>query len=67
MADIHSTGVRDDTFPAPSKTAEGTVGGIPTTATSTSFSDKILITLSQDGRLAQWVPPHPASAFKSIP
>ena len=49
-----TTDIRDDAFPAPSKTAEGTIGGIPTSASSIFFSDKILITLSQDGRLAQW-------------
>ncbi|KAF2397199.1 hypothetical protein EJ06DRAFT_533378 [Trichodelitschia bisporula] len=42
-------------FPAQSKTANKTVASIPTTATAIFFTDKILITISQGGRLAQWV------------
>lgn len=47
--------VRQEPFPAPSKHTTGEVGGVPTEITSTSFEDKILITVSQGGRLAQWV------------
>ncbi|EJT74033.1 hypothetical protein GGTG_07882 [Gaeumannomyces tritici R3-111a-1] len=47
--------LREDTFPAPYKTATGTVGGVSTEASSMTFSDKIMVTLSQEGRLAQWV------------
>ncbi|KAL1839999.1 hypothetical protein VTK73DRAFT_3863 [Phialemonium thermophilum] len=47
--------VRDDPFPAPSKTATGTVNGLPTEATSMRFSDTVLVTLSQEGRLTQWI------------
>ncbi|KAK3685606.1 hypothetical protein B0T22DRAFT_223360 [Podospora appendiculata] len=49
------TGAREEPFPAPSKHADGLVNGVQTEATSTSFSDKIMITISQDGRLAQWI------------
>ena len=35
--------------------AEGLVDGTQTEATVHSFSDKILITISQDGRVSQWV------------
>ncbi|KAJ4402389.1 hypothetical protein N0V91_007254 [Didymella pomorum] len=42
-------------FPARSKTASSRINGKETTATSMSFSDKILITVTQEGRLAHWV------------
>lgn len=42
-------------FPAPSKTSSGLVASTQTTVTSTSFSDKILLTISQAGKLAHWV------------
>jgi proteasome assembly chaperone 3 len=42
-------------FPSPSRTAAGTIGGYQTTATLTSFTDKHLLTLTQDGRLSHWV------------
>ncbi|KAK0635248.1 hypothetical protein B0T17DRAFT_480750 [Bombardia bombarda] len=48
-------GVREDAFPAPSKQATGTVNGVETEIVSMNFSDKIMITISQGGRLAQWV------------
>ncbi|PGH17234.1 hypothetical protein AJ80_04876 [Polytolypa hystricis UAMH7299] len=41
-------------FPASTKQAAGTVGGVPTDVMAVSFSDRILITVSQQGRLAQW-------------
>jgi len=47
--------VREDEFPAPSKQATGTVNGIETQVTSLGFSDKLLVTISQEGRLSQWV------------
>ncbi|KAG5952141.1 hypothetical protein E4U53_001507 [Claviceps sorghi] len=47
--------VRADEFPAPSKQATGTVNGIDTQVASLSFSDKILVTISQQGRLSQWI------------
>lgn len=46
---------KEEPFPAPSKHATGLVDGVPTEITSMNFSDKIVVTLSQEGRLAQWV------------
>ena len=42
-------------FPAQTKQAVGEVAGIKTDVTSISFADKIMITITQGGRLAQWV------------
>lgn len=42
-------------YPAITKQAAGTVNGIQTNITSTAFSDKIMITITQGGRLAQWI------------
>ena len=47
--------IRQEPFPAPSKQAVGLVDGVETEVTRTDFSDKIMITFSQGGRLAQWV------------
>ncbi|KAK0752171.1 hypothetical protein B0T18DRAFT_363150 [Schizothecium vesticola] len=47
--------VKEEPFPAPSRREVGLVDGIETEVTKTSFSDKIMITLSQGGRLAQWI------------
>jgi len=46
---------RDEPFPASSKQVTGTVNSIQTEVARMNFSDKILITISQGGRLAQWV------------
>lgn len=48
-------GVREEQFPARTKQETGTVNGVTTEATSMFFSDKIVVTLSQQGRLSQWV------------
>ncbi|CCD47962.1 hypothetical protein BofuT4_P112720.1 [Botrytis cinerea T4] len=42
-------------FPARSKTASANVNGMLTHVTCMYFADKILITISQGGRLGQWV------------
>ncbi|KAF1967394.1 hypothetical protein BU23DRAFT_542924 [Bimuria novae-zelandiae CBS 107.79] len=42
-------------FPAPSKSHSTSISGHPTTATTLYFADKILITVTQYGRLAHWV------------
>jgi proteasome assembly chaperone 3 len=42
-------------FPAPSKSSSGHANGVPTTVSSISFADKLLITIAQSGRLAHWV------------
>ncbi|KAL7791400.1 hypothetical protein V8C37DRAFT_382294 [Trichoderma ceciliae] len=47
--------IREEPFPARSRSASGLVNGISTEITSLEFSDKILITISQEGRLAQWI------------
>jgi hypothetical protein len=52
--------IMDDTtvtvpYPAQTKQAAAEINGRKTDATSMLFSDKIMITITQDGRLAQWV------------
>ena len=42
-------------YPAITKQSSGTVEGVLTDVTSIIFSDKIMVTVSQNGRLAQWV------------
>ena len=42
-------------FPATTKTATASIKGAEATATTAYFADKILITVSQGGRLAHWV------------
>jgi proteasome assembly chaperone 3 len=48
-------GVEPGRFPAPTKQAAGLVNGTQTDVSSVYFADKILITISQGGRLSQWV------------
>ncbi|KAH7152182.1 hypothetical protein B0J13DRAFT_257220 [Dactylonectria estremocensis] len=52
---MQATEVTEAEFPAPTREASGLVNGVPTEVTSTSFSDKILVTISQEGRLSQWI------------
>jgi proteasome assembly chaperone 3 len=42
-------------FPAATKQAAGLVNGIQTDVMVMNFSDKIMVTISQAGRLAHWV------------
>lgn len=42
-------------FPAQSRTSNTSIQGIPTTTTSLLFSDRILLTLSQTGRINHWI------------
>lgn len=42
-------------YPAITKQAAAVVDGIPTEVTSMIFADKIMVTITQEGRLAQWV------------
>ena len=44
-------------YPAKTKQAAGMVDGILTNVMAVSFADKILVTIIQGGRLAQWVSP----------
>jgi len=48
-------GVKPSPFPASTKHAAGLVNGQETDVSSIYFSDKIMITISQAGRLSQWV------------
>jgi proteasome assembly chaperone 3 len=47
-------GVEHTPFPAAYKQAAGLVNGTQTNVSSLYFADKILITISQGGRLGQW-------------
>jgi proteasome assembly chaperone 3 len=42
-------------FPASTRQVAGLVNGIQTDVVVMSFSDKIMVTISQAGRLAHWV------------
>lgn len=59
-------GVKEDPYPAKSQTTSGVVGGIATEVSSTSYSDRILVTISQEGRLSQWVQVPLASSAAGI-
>ncbi|KAI2641599.1 hypothetical protein GGS26DRAFT_9703 [Hypomontagnella submonticulosa] len=52
---MNASQVVEQPFPAQSKIATGPIDGIPTEVSVLKFSDKILITLSQEGRLSQWI------------
>lgn len=62
---------REDHFPARSRAATGQVRGIDTNVSVLEFSDKILLTVSQGGRLSQWVRNnnifYPISSFTKSP
>lgn len=42
-------------FPAQTKQVAGKINGVLTDVLSMGFSDRILVTVSQEGRLAHWV------------
>jgi len=42
-------------YPARTSTATSAIKSIETTASAVNFADKILITVTQNGRLAHWV------------
>lgn len=42
-------------FPTRTRMASATLHGIDTTVTSVDFADKILVTITQNGRLAHWL------------
>ena len=56
---VNSLGISEEVentpFPAMTKLANGLVNGTETQMSSIYFSDKILITITQGGRLSQWV------------
>ena len=63
--------IMDDTkvtlpFPAPTKQAAREINGIKTDVMSISFADKIMITVTQNGRLAQWVSLHYVEIYVRI-
>ena len=47
--------IENTPFPAVKKLATGLVNGTETQVSSIYFTDKILITITQGGRLSQWV------------
>jgi proteasome assembly chaperone 3 len=47
--------VTETPYPARTNTSTTTIKGADTTATCVYFSDKILITVTQNGRLGHWV------------
>lgn len=49
-------------YPAVTKQTAGLIEGVPTEITSIQFADKIMVTITQGGRLAQWV----ARTFSSL-
>lgn len=48
-------GLKEDQFPVRSREVSGSVGTVPTDVTLLDFADKILLTVTQEGRLSQWV------------
>lgn len=54
MADISRLSL-DLPFPAATKRVSGDIKGIQTDIMTVKFSDKIMITISQQGRLGHWV------------
>lgn len=57
MASIEAIlqGAEDLPFPAPTKQVAGMINGVKTDVMVMNFSDKIMVTISQEGRLAHWV------------
>ncbi|KAJ9622284.1 hypothetical protein H2203_006502 [Taxawa tesnikishii (nom. ined.)] len=53
-------------FPARTRTASAVIASIPTTVTSISFSDKLMLTISQSGRLNHWIHVPLANASPSV-
>jgi proteasome assembly chaperone 3 len=57
MASLEDTlqGSLDLPFPAATKQVAGIVEGVKTDVMVMNFSDKIMLTISQEGRLSHWV------------
>ncbi|KAI9864573.1 MAG: hypothetical protein M1813_003062 [Trichoglossum hirsutum] len=53
-------------FPAKTKQAASVINGIRTEVLSFFFSDKIMVTMIQDGRLAQWIHVPLESAYSAF-
>jgi proteasome assembly chaperone 3 len=58
--------VREEPFPAASKQATGPIDGVETEASSIFFADRIMVTLSQEGKLSQWVGHSTAGLCKTL-
>lgn len=52
---ITLNGPEPTSFPAPTKYTAGAVNGVPTGVSAVHFADKIVVTITQGGRLSQWV------------
>ncbi|KAI9879665.1 MAG: hypothetical protein M1830_007772 [Pleopsidium flavum] len=48
-------GFLNSPYPANTKQAAGMINGVQTEVMSISFADKIIVTIMQGGRLAQWI------------
>jgi proteasome assembly chaperone 3 len=55
MAEKEDYTVSTTPYPARIKHSSALINNIPTTATSIYFADKIMVTVTQNGRLAHWV------------
>ena len=60
-SDGTTTTTMDIPYPAHTKQAAEEINGILTEVMIVSFSDRIMVSISQEGRLAQWV-----SQFKNL-
>ncbi len=54
MAEMDDTKVTIP-YPAPTKQVAAEINGVKTDVMYMSFADKIMITITQNGRLGQWV------------
>lgn len=52
---MEAAGAIDSQYPATTKRAAGFIKDVPTDVMVVGFADKLLITVTQAGRLAQWV------------
>jgi hypothetical protein len=69
---MSSLEVREESFPARRREISGPVNGAATDIARVDFADKILVTISQGGRLSHWVrhhilTPQYATHINSIP
>ncbi|WPH00849.1 Hypothetical protein R9X50_00367900 [Acrodontium crateriforme] len=62
-----SIDVQQSSFPAASKSKSGLTNNLPTTVSTVSFTDRLLITISQCGKLSHWVHVPLATSASSDP
>ena len=55
MSSNSAPDVAHEAFPAPTRTASALIDGFTTDAMMINFTDKLLFTICQNGRLAHWV------------